>query len=48
MRGFAELRGELLKRFRIDEVDVINRVSRPSPGPNPTRLWRRRGDTFKR
>jgi hypothetical protein len=48
LRGFAEFREELLKRFKIDEGDVINRVARPSPGPNPTRLWRRRGDTFKR
>lgn len=49
MDGFRPLLEVLASRFQLDETDLQHRVMRgPSPGPNPTRLWRKRGDTSKR
>jgi hypothetical protein len=46
--GYASLQELLLARFQIDAGDLQMRVMRGAPGPQPTRLWRKRGDTFKR
>ncbi len=48
MDGYRPLMDVLLARFKIDEVDLQLRVMKGKGGPNPTRLWRKRGDTFKR
>jgi hypothetical protein len=49
MDGFRPVFETLASRFQLDETELQLRVMRGlSPGPNPTRLWRKRGDTFKR